>query len=55
MLSIRFRGTFGLLLDAKAAGLVNAVKPFLDQLQGLGFRLHSSTRETILDLAGELP
>jgi predicted nucleic acid-binding protein len=55
MLSIRFRGTLGLLLDAKAAGLVNAVKPFLDQLQGLGFRLHSSTRETILDLAGELP
>jgi predicted nucleic acid-binding protein len=55
MLSIRFPGTLGLLLDAKAAGLVNAVKPFLDQLQGLGFRLHSSTRETILDLAGELP
>jgi predicted nucleic acid-binding protein len=55
MLLIRFRGTLGLLLDAKAAGLVKAVKPFLDQLQGLGFRLHSSTRETILDLAGELP
>jgi predicted nucleic acid-binding protein len=55
MLSIRFRGTLGLLLDAKGAGLVNAVKPFLDQLQGLRFRLHSSTRETILDLAGELP
>jgi hypothetical protein len=46
MLSIRFRGTLGLLLDAKAAGLVNAVKSFLDQLQGLGFRLHS---DMILD------
>lgn len=54
MLSIRFRGTLGLLLDAKAAGLVTAVAPLLDQLQALGFRLHSSTRETILNLAGEL-
>jgi predicted nucleic acid-binding protein len=54
MLSIRFRGTLGLLLDAKASGLVSAVEPLLDQLQGLGFRLHSSTREAILDLAGEL-
>jgi predicted nucleic acid-binding protein len=53
MLSIRFRGTLGLLLDAKAAGLVSAVEPLLNQLQGLGFRLHSSTREAILDLAGE--
>ena len=53
MLSIRFRGTLGLLLDAKAAGLVTTVAPLLDQLQGLGFRLHISTRETILDLAGE--
>lgn len=55
MLSIRFRGTLGLLLDAKAAGLVSAVEPLLNRLQGLGFRLHSSTRETILELAGELP
>jgi len=54
MLSIRFRGTLGLLLDAKAAGLLSAVEPLLNQLQGLGFRLHPSTREAILDLAGEL-
>ena len=55
MLSIRIRGTLGLLLDAKAAGLVSAVEPLLNQLQELGFRLDSSTREAILELAGELP
>ncbi|ETW97352.1 MAG: hypothetical protein ETSY1_23100 [Candidatus Entotheonella factor] len=53
-LSIRFRGTLGLLLDAKEAGLVLAITPLLNQLQALGFRLHSATREAILDLAGEV-
>lgn len=52
-LSIRFRGTLGLLLDAKQAGLVSTVAPLLDQLQALGFRLSSSTRDDILDLADE--
>ncbi|ETX05103.1 DUF3368 domain-containing protein [Candidatus Entotheonella palauensis] len=52
-LDIRFRGTLGLLLDAKQAGLVPAVTPLLDQLQALRFRLSSHTREMILNLAGE--
>lgn len=52
-LSIRFRGTLGLLLDAKEGGLVSAIAPLLDQLQALGFRLHANTREVVLDLAGE--
>lgn len=55
MLSIPFRGTLGVLLDAKQAGLVSAITPLLDQLQVLGFRLSSHTREVILDLAGEVP
>jgi len=55
MLSIPFRGTLGVLRDAKQAGLVSAITPLLDQLQGLGFRLSSHTREVILDLAGEAP
>jgi predicted nucleic acid-binding protein len=53
-LSIRFRGTLGLLLDAKQAGLISAITPFLDQLQALGFRLSSETRKLILDLAREV-
>lgn len=54
-LSIRFRGTLGLLLDAKQTGLVSAIAPLLDRLQALGFRLSFNTREVILDLAGEAP
>ena len=52
-LEIRFTGTLGLLLDAKQAGLVPAVRPLLDQLQALRFRLSPQTRSTILELAGE--
>ena len=55
MLDIRFRGTLGLLLDAKRAGLVSTITPLLDQLQALRFRLSLRTREVILALAGEMP
>ena len=46
-------GTLGLLLDAKRAGLIPAVKPCLDQLQSLRFRLATPTRAAVLKLAGE--
>lgn len=52
-LEIRFTGTLGLLLDAKQAGLVPTVRPLLDQLQALRFRLSPQTRSTILELAEE--
>jgi hypothetical protein len=52
-LAIRFRGSLGLLLDAKQAGLVSSIAPLLDQLQALGFRLNAETRKLILDLANE--
>ena len=52
-LAIRFRGSLGLLLDAKQAGLVAAITPLLDQLQALGFHLSAETRKLILDLASE--
>ena len=55
MLGIRVRGTLGLLLDAKKAGLIVAVAPLLDQLQALGFHLDRQTRNAVLDLAGENP
>ena len=54
-LGIRLTGTLGLLLDAKRAGLVQALTPFLDQLQALGFRLASHTRAAVRRLAGETP
>lgn len=54
MLGLSFRGTLGLLLDAKKAGLVPAVGPLLDRLRLLGFWLSQETRRNVLELAGEI-
>lgn len=52
-LGLRFTGTLGLLLDAKRAGLIPEVRPLLDRLQALRFRLAPDTRRAVLTLAGE--
>lgn len=52
-LRIPLIGTLGILLNAKEAGLVVEVKPHVEQLQQLGFRLSSHTRSAVLKLAGE--
>ncbi|MCD4726301.1 MAG: DUF3368 domain-containing protein [Pirellulales bacterium] len=54
MLGLTFRGTLGLLLDAKRARLVAEVRPLVDRLKSLGFRLSRSTERSVLELAGEL-
>ena len=54
-LGLRVIGTLGLVLDAKHAGLLPAVKPVLDELRSRRFRLALKTREAVLRLAGELP
>jgi uncharacterized protein len=51
---IPIKGTLGLLLDAKRAGHLSAVKPSLDRLSKLGFRLAQQTQDAVLKLAGEL-
>ncbi len=53
LLNIKFTGTLGILLDAKTRGTVSAIRPFLDQLDGLGFHLAPVTKEMILGKAGE--
>jgi hypothetical protein len=50
-LGLRFTGTLGILLRAKRDGIIAAVRPFLDNLDGLGFRLASTTRQEALRLA----
>lgn len=50
---IPIKGTLGLLLDAKRAGHLTSVKPSLDRLQVLGFRLAQQTQEAVLKLAEE--
>ena len=54
-LGLRLRGTLGLLIDAKRAGLLQAVAPVVDELQALGFRLDPRTRDAVLRMAGEAP
>jgi uncharacterized protein len=52
-LDLRLTGTLGLLLDAKKAGLVPTLRPLLERLQSLRFRLASRTFSAVLRLAGE--
>jgi predicted nucleic acid-binding protein len=53
VLQLRVTGTLGVLIDAKRAGLISLVRPQLDQLHGLGFRLAPYTRAAVLKIAGE--
>lgn len=53
ILDLRLTGTLGLLLDAKKAGLVMAIRPLLEKLQSLRFRLAPRTFSAVLHLAGE--
>jgi predicted nucleic acid-binding protein len=50
---LKLTGTLGIILDAKRAGLISAVAPFLDRLEALGFRLADQTRSAVLKVAGE--
>lgn len=52
-LGIPFTGLLGVLLQAKRAGAIPAVRPHLDRLQTLGFRISKTTRAEALELAGE--
>lgn len=52
-LNLHLTGTLGLLVDAKQAGLISKVRPLLDRLQVLRFRLADHTRIAVLKLAGE--
>ncbi|MBM3883622.1 MAG: DUF3368 domain-containing protein [Verrucomicrobia bacterium] len=54
LLGIPLTGTLGLLLDAKKRDLIPAVKPLLDELDRLQFRVSPATRSAVLKLAGEL-
>jgi predicted nucleic acid-binding protein len=52
-LDLEVRGTLGILLEAKRAGLVSRVAPILEALLASGFWLDADTRERFLQLAGE--
>lgn len=52
-LSLPLTGTLGLLLKAKQRRRIESVKPYLERLESLNFRLDVSTRSGILALAQE--
>lgn len=52
-LHLPLTGTLGILLRAKQVGHIHAVRPKLDELGALGFRLDRHTRAAVLHLAGE--
>lgn len=53
-LGIPVRGTLGVLLLAKKAGLVERVEPVLQEIVAAGLHVHPNLRDDILRLAGEL-
>lgn len=52
-LELEISGTLGLLLRAKERGILDAIRPVLDRLQALRFRLNPRTRQMVLKRAGE--
>ena len=52
-LGIPFIGTAGVLLSAKKKGLIKFVKPYLQKLRSVGFRLSDTVIEDILEQSGE--
>ena len=54
-LQLRITGTLGILIDAKRTALISVIRPQLDQLHNLGFRLAAHTRAAVLKMAGESP
>ncbi len=52
-LNLRVTGTLGVLLKAKNIGCLPSVRPVLDRLDALRFRLDPATRAAVLRLAGE--
>lgn len=50
---IQVIGTLGVLLEAKRAGHVSLIRPYIERLDVLQFRLAPHTREAILKLADE--
>jgi len=53
LLGLRCTGTLGILIQAKRKGHLPTVRPLLDRLESLRFRLDPATRASVLELAGE--
>jgi len=52
-LGVKLAGTAGILINAKMKGLIEAISPYLDQLEHLGFHLAPEHKSLILKKACE--
>ena len=52
-LQLQIRGTLGILLDAKRAGLIEDLEPHLDRLVSIGAWLSPQLQQRVLSKAGE--
>jgi predicted nucleic acid-binding protein len=50
---LEFIGTLGLILEAKAQGVIAQVKPYLDKIQQTNFRVTQDIVDYVLEQAGE--
>lgn len=54
LIGLRMTGTLGILLMAKEAGLISAVRPILDELRQTDFRMSDRVYQQVLLKAGEM-
>ncbi|KAA6301615.1 MAG: hypothetical protein EZS26_002221 [Candidatus Ordinivivax streblomastigis] len=52
-LGLKITGTLGLLFSAKQKGLIPALKPYLDKLQAVDFRISPIIVQELLTLSNE--
>jgi predicted nucleic acid-binding protein len=52
-LSVEVKGTIGLLIRAKQEGIINKIKPILEEMESNGFHIGRSLREEAFRIAGE--
>ncbi len=50
---LEFIGTLGLLLEAKAQGVIAQLKPYIDKIQQTNFRVTRDIVDYVLEQAGE--
>jgi len=54
-LGLTVMGTIGVLIHAKQQGIINAIRPLLDELETVGFYYGQELRALALSTAGECP
>jgi predicted nucleic acid-binding protein len=52
-LGIKITGTIGIIVEAKNAGIVKAVRPLITKIKKTNFRISEELEKQILDKAGE--